>query len=89
MSAARGEQVETVRISVREIMTQPAFALGAADARAGRSYHANYDRWDINRQWDYERGRMWGATAPRNLALTSNGKITTAAVRHFRLARII
>ena len=73
MCAARSEQVETEGVSIREIMADPKFALGAADARAGRGYHPNYDRWDIDDQWNYERGRAWGRTAPRDLAVSVNG----------------
>jgi hypothetical protein len=40
-----GDQVPTRLVSIREIMQRPEFALGAADARAGRGYPRNYDTW--------------------------------------------
>ena len=51
------DQVPTQPVSARWIMSQPTFALGAADARAGRGIHGDYDLWDISGQWNYERGR--------------------------------
>ena len=38
-------------------MSQPTFALGVADVRAGRRTRAYYERWDVDAQWNYERGR--------------------------------
>jgi hypothetical protein len=69
-------------------MSDPAFELGVADARAGRPYRPDYDLWpDIDDQWNYERGRVWAALTPRNVRLKRNGKVTEAAedwfVRHF------
>ena len=55
-----GDQVPTMPVSARWIMSQPAFVLGAADARAGRGTHRDYDLWDTNGQWGYERGRSLG-----------------------------
>jgi hypothetical protein len=46
------EQVPTRPVSARWIMSQPAFALGAADARVGRGTHRDYDLWDTNGQWN-------------------------------------
>ena len=34
-----GDQVPTMPVSAQWIMSQPTFALGAADARAGRDTH--------------------------------------------------
>ena len=52
-----GRQVPTRPTTIDEIMLQPTFALGVADARAGRPYHRNYDLWrDCNLRWSYERG---------------------------------
>ena len=76
---SEAEQVETVGVTITEIMSAPTFALGAADARAGRAYHPDYDVWDTNGQWDYERGRMWASLAPPGIALKINGKLNSKA----------
>ena len=52
-----GAQIPTRQATIYEIMSQPTFGLGVADARAGRRYHRDYDLWDTNGQWGYERGR--------------------------------
>ena len=78
------EQVPTRPVSARWIMSQPAFALGAADARAGRGTHRDYDLWDTNGQWSYERGRAWATLTPRHVQLRRAGKITAEALAWFK-----
>ena len=78
-----GDQVPTVPVTILWIMRQPTFLLAVADARAGHGYHLDYDTWDTNGQWNYERGRAWAALAPRSVQLKSNGKITPDAVSWF------
>ena len=77
------EQVETVQVSVAWIMQRPTFALGVADARAGRRYHRDYDQWSTNNQWSYERGRAWAVLTPRDVPLRRNGRLTTEALLWF------
>jgi hypothetical protein len=76
-------QVPTFPTTVRAIMGDPAFALGVADVRAGRPPHLDYDLWETNRQWVYERGRAWGVLASRTIPLRRNGKITSEAVTSY------
>jgi hypothetical protein len=78
-----GAQIPTRPTTRAEIMSGPTFALGAADARAGRPYHRDYDLWDTNGQWVYERGRMWAAGAPRDLPLRLGGKLNPAALGYY------
>jgi hypothetical protein len=78
------EQEPTQPTSIHWIMSQPTFTLGAADARAGRRYHADYDLWNINGQWNYERGRQWASLAPRNVPLKRNGRVTREALKYFK-----
>jgi hypothetical protein len=77
-------QVPTRPVTVREIMSSPAFALGVADVRAGLGHRTEYESWsDVNKQWNYERGRQWAQQAPRTIAFKRNGKITDEAVRRY------
>lgn len=64
-------------------MNQPTFGLGAADARAGRPLHKDFDTWAGNDQWGYERGRQWACLAPRKVALKRNGKVTVEAMKYY------
>jgi hypothetical protein len=77
------DQVPTRPVSIEEIMSSAEFALGVADARAGRPYRTSYQAWPTNAQWFYERGRQWAQQAPRTVALKRNGKLTTEAVRWY------
>jgi hypothetical protein len=79
-----GDQVHTRPVTVHWIMSQPTFALGAADARAGRDTHRDYDLWDTNGQWNYERGRAWATLTPRHVQLRRAGKITSEALAWFK-----
>jgi hypothetical protein len=78
------DQVPTRPVSARWIMSQPTFALGAADARAGRGIHRDYDLWDISGQWNYERGRAWATLTPHHVKLRRTGKITSEALAWFK-----
>jgi 5S rRNA maturation endonuclease (ribonuclease M5) len=78
------EQISTEFTTIEEIMSRPTFALGVADARAGRLYHPDYDLWDTDGQWDYERGRQWAALAPQDIPLKRGGKITAEAIGFFQ-----
>jgi len=80
----RPEQVPTRLVTPAEIMNRPRFALGVADVRAGRRHHADYDLWDGQAQWDYERGRAWAITAPRHVPLKLNGRLNPAALACWR-----
>jgi hypothetical protein len=79
-----GHQVPTCGATVNEIMSDPAFALGVADVRAGRGFRPDFDLWsDANDQWGYERGRQWAVLAPRSVRLKRDGKITETAENWF------
>jgi len=79
-----GSQIPTQPVSAAWIMSQPSFALGVTDVRAGRRIHRDYDLWDTNGQWSYERGRVWATLAPRNVQLRRAGKITPEALAWFK-----
>ena len=78
-----GDQVPTRPVTVLEIMSSPTFTLGVADVRAGLGYRSDYQRWDGNTQWNYERGLQWARQAPRTVALKRNDKITDEAIRWY------
>jgi hypothetical protein len=78
------EQIATCPASDAEIMCSPTFALGVNDARAGRSLHHDFDVWDTNAQWNYERGRHWAKLAPRHMPLRISGTLSTEALMFFR-----
>ena len=82
----RRKQASTSRTTIDAIMRNAHFALGVSDARAGLPFRADYDDWDGNDQWDYERGRQWAMLAPRRVALKRRGGgLNPAALHWFRL----
>jgi hypothetical protein len=82
------DQVATIPVAIEHIMRDPAFALGAADVRAGLPFRRQYDRWGTNTQWCYERGRAWALLAPRHIKVRGrDGKLTPSAVAVFKQQR--
>src|ERR1700751_179464 len=73
-------QVPTIPTTIRQIMSHPLFEIGVRDARAGRPFNKNYDRWNGDEQWSYDRGRQWGVAVPRSVPLKRDGRITNEAV---------
>ena len=88
MRSGDDSQVNTVATTAEHIMRDPAFALGAADVRAGLPFRRQYDRWGTNTQWNYERGRAWALLAPRHIQVRGrDGKINPNAVAWFKKQR--
>jgi hypothetical protein len=77
------EQVPTKPVSVRWLMSAPAFERGVRDARAGKPYPASFNDWETNECWGYERGRQWAVRVPTSVVLKRNGRVTTEAVQWF------
>jgi len=72
-------QVPTVPTTIRQIMSHRLFEIGVRDARAGRPFARNYDRWDGDEQWAYDRGRQWAAAVPKSVPLKRDGRVTREA----------
>ena len=76
-----GDQIPTQPVTIREIMSDPKFACGVTDVRAGRGYAIDYEEWEAtNDQWSYERGRFWGRLVPRSVVLKRDGQVTAEAI---------
>jgi hypothetical protein len=99
------EQVPTVGVSIEKIVISTDFRQGVADARAGRPprYDGNFELMPvekssssgdptafINRQWNYERGRLFGTVAPKNLHIISprTKQLNPKAVRFYAWFRL-
>jgi hypothetical protein len=76
-------QVLTRRVSLRWIMSHSAFGQGFADGRANRGFAQEYDQWDTDAQWNYERGRCFAVVAPADVPLRIKGKINPQAAELF------
>jgi hypothetical protein len=75
------QQVRTVVVGLITIMSDPLFARGVADVRAGRGFPSDYDTWvRDDKPWCYERGRQWAQVTPRYVKLMKDGSVTTEAI---------
>jgi hypothetical protein len=85
MARGRKEQgqVPTDGVSIQWILSDPAFERGVRDIRAGRLFPGDFDDWDTNTQWNYERGRAFAKLVPRSVALKREGRLTEEAVSWF------
>jgi hypothetical protein len=69
------KQIATVPITLHDILASPEFARGLNEAR--RAAPLNPDNGD----WNYERGRCFGAIAPRNMPLRIGRALNPQALR--------
>ena len=76
------KQVRTAFCSAMSIMWHPHFARGLDDIRAGRPFADHI----ADEYRAYERGRLFGAIAPRSMPLFIGGKLNPKAVRLFETA---
>jgi hypothetical protein len=83
------EQVSSQEASIEWVMSSPYFEYGVNDKRAKRGFRTAYTDWEINDQWNYERGRAWASVAPRSLALKLHGKLNPRAVALGRKVKLI
>jgi hypothetical protein len=77
------EQISTTWTAIQWIMSDPAFEFGVRDIRAGRPFPGDFDDWDTNRQWNYERGRAFAKLVPRSVVLRRGGRLTQEAIDWF------
>jgi hypothetical protein len=70
-------QVPTRGVSTVSIMRREGFRRGLESIRAGELF----DTEQHDHYWSYERGRMFGAIAPRNMSLYAGSKLNPKAVQ--------
>ena len=63
-------------------MRHPHFASGLDDIRAGRPFADHI----ADEYWAYERGRLFGAIAPRSMPLFTNDRLNPKAVSLYEAA---
>jgi hypothetical protein len=81
-------QAETFPTTISKVMGSRGFRRGVEDYRKGRPFDSFADDKD-DVAWAYERGRMWGAMAPRDFPLMIRGKVNPKAVAIFLKAEIL
>jgi hypothetical protein len=79
LSPLRRKQVETSICSPKTIMRHPHFGRGLDEIREGRPFDCDVD----DNYWAYEKGRLFGAIAPRSMPLFDGNRLNPKAVRLF------
>jgi hypothetical protein len=77
------DQVSTIFVSTRSILWTKEFGLGAEDAAAGRPYRPEYERWNIDKQWNYERGRIYGLRTKGTIPVKVGKRVNYDALRAY------
>ena len=77
------EQEETTRISVERIMATEAFRRGVRDVRLGR-VRFDEEASGPSHGWFYEKGRMFGVIAPRDLEVVLNERLNPEAITFYK-----
>jgi hypothetical protein len=71
------DQAATRLTFISSIISSSSFARGFDDIRSGRP-----PAFDAHKGWEYERGRLFGAIAPRSMSLSDKrGRINELALR--------
>jgi hypothetical protein len=79
---SKKEQVRTARCSTATIMLHPQFARGLDDIRNGRPFAD----CAADPYWSYERGRLFGKVAPRDMPLFDGNQLNFKAIQLFQAA---
>jgi hypothetical protein len=74
-------QIRVRLTTAAAIMATPEFQLGLEHARAGTAFDWGIGGSDINRAWNFERGRLFAGIAPLDMPLRIRGKLNPKAVR--------
>lgn len=77
------KQVKTVNCTYRTILRTKYFKLGVEDATKGRGWNRDYERWDTNAQWGYERGRLFGLFTKGKVPVKNGRAVNVDAIRHY------
>lgn len=77
------QQVKTVNCTYRSILRTKYFKLGVEDATKGRGWNNDYDYWDINDQWGYERGRLFGLFTKGKIPVKNGRAVNFDAIKYY------
>jgi hypothetical protein len=86
MTKAKLQQVETVPVTVKRIMSTREFARGFSDVRKGRPLDWRIGGDDTNAAWGYERGRLLAFIAPLDWPLWIGNRLNPKAVELYARA---
>ena len=75
-----GKQVETFSCSYKYIMRTKQFNLGVNDIIKNKGWNVLYETWDTNKQWCYERGRLYALHTKGQVPVKKNKAVTNDAI---------
>lgn len=76
-------QVKTVNTTYKSIMRTKYFKLGVEDIKNKNGWHKDYDSWNINAQWGYERGRAYAIHTKGAIPVKNGRAVTREAIYAF------
>lgn len=79
-------QATTRTVKIKSILGSHCFTRGTKDYLAGKGFDKDYDQWDGNDQWCYERGRLFAAATGGSVPVKGgqgNKRVTYQAVNTF------
>lgn len=79
-------QCATKRVSLRKVMSQPAFLQGVKDAMSGVGFYERYETMPTSDQWSYERGRQFYFAAGKMRIMQGRG-VSRDAVETYKSLR--
>jgi hypothetical protein len=82
------QQVETVASTFRATMRTKHFNLGVEDIVKNKGWNISYDTWDNNKQWCYERGRLYAIYTKGRVPVKYKKAVTSQAINAYINGRI-
>jgi hypothetical protein len=79
------KQVKTVNCTYRTILRTKYFKFGVEDIASGRGWHPDYEKWDTNAQWGYERGRQFALFTKGKVSVKNGRAVNIDAIRQYML----
>jgi hypothetical protein len=74
------EQLQTVPCTFKSIMRTKHFNLGVEDIINNKGWNISYDKWDVNKQWNYERGRLYAIYTKGRVPVKNKKAVTSQAI---------
>lgn len=69
-------------VTAKSVIRTKHFMMGYKDKIAGKSFPDDYDHWQMNDQWNYERGRLYASIPLFRQTVPKNGKKVSNAAEY-------
>lgn len=73
------QQVAVSQTTIKKIIWSKEFGFGVEDGGKNIPYRESYEKWPANKQWNYERGRIFGFRMG-NVPIKDGKKVLKSAI---------